>query len=81
MPIVTMASSIKAYTLNPWNKTNSCNNAHPDAPHQSNIPGPKPVPTNGNKVPRTSTWDKCNTTTPENGSKPSLVQRKKSNAG
>jgi hypothetical protein len=64
-----MASSIEAYTLNPWNKTNSCNNAHPDAPHQS--------PTNGNKVPRTSTWDKRNTTTPENGSKPSPVQRKK----
>jgi hypothetical protein len=41
MPIITMASSVEAYTLNPWNKTNSCNNASPDAPHQSNIPGPK----------------------------------------
>ncbi len=32
-PIITMASSVEAYTLNPWNKTNSCNNARPDAPH------------------------------------------------
>jgi hypothetical protein len=72
-PIVTMAFSIEAYTLNPWNKMNSCNNAHPDAPHQSNIPGPQPVPTNGNKVPCTSAGDKHNTMTPENGSKPSPV--------
>ncbi len=77
MPIVTMASSIEAYTLNPWNKMNSCNNACPDAPHQSNIPGPNPVPSNGNKVPCTSTGDKHNTTIPESGSKPSLVQRQK----
>jgi hypothetical protein len=73
MPIVTKASSIEAYTLNPWNKTNSCDNACPDAPHQSSIPGPKPVPTNGNKVPCTSTGGNRNTTTPENKSKPSLV--------
>jgi hypothetical protein len=33
MPIITMVSSIEAYTLSPWNKTNSCNNACPDAPH------------------------------------------------
>ncbi len=81
MPIVTIASSIEDYNLNPWNKTNFCNGACPDAPHQSNIPGPKPVPSNGDKVPRTSTGDMCNTTTPESGSKPSLVQCKKSNAG
>jgi hypothetical protein len=77
MPIVTMASSIEAYTLNPWNKTNSCGNTCPDAPHQFNIPGPKPVPTNGNKVPCTSVGDKCNTTTPESRLKPSLVQHQK----
>jgi hypothetical protein len=57
MPIVTVASSIEAYTLNPWNKTNSCDNARPDAPHQSSIPSTKPAPTNGNKVPCTSTGD------------------------
>jgi hypothetical protein len=34
-PIVTMASSIKAYTLNPWNKTNTCNNSSPEAPCQA----------------------------------------------
>jgi hypothetical protein len=28
-PFMIMASSIKAYTLNPWNKTNSCNNSSP----------------------------------------------------
>ncbi len=77
MPIVTMASSSKAYTLNPWNKTNSCNIAYPYAPHQPNIPGPKPVTSNGNKVPHTSVGDKSNTTTPKSGSKPSLVQRQK----
>jgi hypothetical protein len=76
-PIITMASSIEAYTLNPWNKINSCNNAYPDAPHQSNIPGPKPAPTNGNKVPCTSAGDKHNTTSPDNGSKPSPVQCQK----
>jgi hypothetical protein len=79
-PIVTMALSIEAYTLNPWNKTNSCNNACPDAPHQFNISGPKPVPTNGDKVPHNFVGDKHNTTTPENRSKPSPVQQKKSNA-
>jgi hypothetical protein len=72
-----MASSIEAYTLNPWNKTNSCNNASPDASHQSNIPGPKPVPSNCNKVPCTSAGDKRNTRTPESGSKPSLIQHQK----
>jgi hypothetical protein len=76
-PILTMMASIEAYTLNPWNKMNSCNNACPDAPHQSNIPGPKPVPTNGDKVPRTSAGDKRNTTTPENGPKPSPVECQK----
>jgi hypothetical protein len=49
MPIVTMASSIEAYTLNPWNKTNSCNDACPDAPHQPNNPGPKILTSNGDK--------------------------------
>jgi hypothetical protein len=77
MPIVTMASSIVAYTLNPWNKMSSCNNACPDAPHQPNIPGHKPVISNGDKVPCTSVGDKRNTTTPESGLKPSLVQLKK----
>jgi hypothetical protein len=77
MPIVTMASFIEAYTLNPWNKMNSCNNARPDTPHQFNIPGPKPVPTNGNKVPHNSMGDKHNTMTPESGSKPSPVQHQK----
>jgi hypothetical protein len=72
-PIVTMTSSIEAYTL----KTNSCNNARPDAPHQSNIPGPKHVPSYGNKVLCTSMWDKRNTTTPESRLKPSPVQRQK----
>jgi hypothetical protein len=77
MPMVNMASSIEAYTLNLWNKTNSCDNACSDAPHQSNIPGPKPVTTNGNKVPCTSVRDKHNITTPENRSKPSLVLNQK----
>jgi hypothetical protein len=31
-PIVTMASFIEAYTLNPWKKTNSCINSSPDDP-------------------------------------------------
>jgi hypothetical protein len=53
MPIVTMVSSNEAYTLNPWNKTNSCNNTPPDAPHQPNNPGSKPVTSNGDKAPRT----------------------------
>jgi hypothetical protein len=75
--IIAMVSSIEAYTLNPWNKTNSCNNTCPDAPHQSNIPGPKPVPANGNKVPHTSMGDNSNITTPENRSKPSLDQHQK----
>ncbi len=35
-PIVTMASSIEAYTLKPWNKTNSCKNSRPDALPQAN---------------------------------------------
>ncbi len=74
---ITMASSIEAYTLTPWKKMNSCNNACPVAPHQSNIPGPKPVPSNGNKVPCTSAGDKHNTTTPESGSKPTPVQCQK----
>ncbi len=56
--IVTMASSIEAYTLNSLNKMNSCHKACPDAPHQSNIPGPKPVSINGNKVPCTFLGDK-----------------------
>jgi hypothetical protein len=30
-PIIAMASSIEAYTLNPWNKTNSCDNSCPNA--------------------------------------------------
>ncbi len=77
MPIITMASSIEACTLNPQNKTKSCNNARPDVTHQFNIPGPKPVHTNGNKVPHTFVGEKHNTMTPENGSKPSPVQRKK----
>ncbi len=77
MLIVTMASSIEAYTLNPWNKINSCNNTCPDAPHQSNNPGSKPVTSNGNKAPCTSAGDKHNTRTPESGSKPSPVQRQK----
>jgi hypothetical protein len=77
MPIITMASSIEAYTLNPWNKRISCDYAPPDAPHQSNIPGPKPVPTNCNKASCTSVGDKHNTTTPESGAKPSPVQRQK----
>jgi hypothetical protein len=72
MPIVTMASSIETYTLNPWNKTNSCN-----APHQPNNPGSKPVTSDGNKAPYTSAGDKCNTTTPESGLKPSPVQCQK----
>jgi hypothetical protein len=73
MPIVTMASSIEAKDLNPWYKTNSCNNACPDAPHQLNIPGAKPTLSNGNNVPRTSAGDKHNTMTPESRSKPSPV--------
>jgi hypothetical protein len=77
MPIVTMASSIEAYTLIPWNKMNSCNNVCPDAPHQSNIPGPKPVPNNGDQVPCTSVGGKRNTTTPETRSKPLPVQCQK----
>jgi hypothetical protein len=78
MPIVTMASSIEACTLNPWNKMNSCNNACPDAPHQPNIPGPKSVTSNGDKIPCcTSVGDKRNTTTPKSGSKPSPVQCQK----
>ncbi len=74
MAIITMASPIEDFTLNPWNKTNSCDNTCPDAPHQSNIPGPKPVPSNSNKVACTSAGDKRNTTTPKSGSKPSPVQ-------
>ncbi len=77
MPIVTMASSIEAYILSPWNKTNSCDNTRPNASHQPNIPGPKTVTSNGNKVPCTSAGDKRNTTTPKNGSKPSPVQCQK----
>jgi hypothetical protein len=77
LPVITMASSIEVYNLNPWNKTNYCNNAHPDAPHQPNIPCPKPVTSNGNKVPCTSAGNKRNTMTPESGSKPSLVQCQK----
>jgi hypothetical protein len=76
-PIITMVSSIEAYTLNPWNKTNSCNNTCPDAPHQPNNPGSKPVTSNGDKAPCTSAGDKHNTTTPESRSMPSLVQRQK----
>jgi hypothetical protein len=81
MPIVIMAFSFEAYTSNPWNKMNSCNNAHPDASHKSSIPGPKPVLSNGNKVPCISVEDKHNTKTPESRSKPSSVQHKKSNTG
>jgi hypothetical protein len=77
MPIITMASFSDAYNLNPWIKTNSCNNTCPDAPHQPNNPGPKPVTSNGNKAPCTSTGDRHNTTTPERGLKPSLVQCQK----
>jgi hypothetical protein len=77
MPIITMVPSIETYTLNPWNKTNSCDNAHPAAPHQPNIPGPKPVTSNGKKVPCTSAGDKPNTTTSEIRSKPSPVQCQK----
>ncbi len=76
-PILSMAFSIEAYTFNHWNKANSCNNAHPDAPHQSNIPGPKPIPSNGNKVPCTSVGDKRNTTTPESKPKPSPFKHQK----
>jgi hypothetical protein len=73
MPI-TMASSIEDYTLKTWNKMNSCNN---DAPCQSNIPGPKPVPSNGDKLPCTSLGDKHNTTTPKSRLKPSPVKHQK----
>jgi hypothetical protein len=69
MPIVTMASSIKAYTLTSWNKANSC----PDAPHQPNNPGSKPVTSNGDKPPCTSAGDKHKTMTPESKAKPSPV--------
>jgi hypothetical protein len=77
MPIVTMASSIEAYTLNPWNKTNSCDKACPGAPYQPSIPGPKPVTSNDDKVPCTSAGDKHNTPTPKSGLKPSPIQRQK----
>ncbi len=76
-PIVTMASSIEAYTSNLWNKTNSCNNTPPDALHQPNNPGSKPVTFNGDKAPCTSAGDKRNTMTPESMSKPFPVQRQK----
>jgi hypothetical protein len=65
MPIVTMASSIEAYTLNPWNKTNFCDNTHPDTPHQSNNSGSKFVTSNGDKAHCTSAGDMCNTITPQ----------------
>jgi hypothetical protein len=71
--IVTMASSIEAYTLNPRNKTNSWDKLHPDAHHQPNNSGFKPVTSNGNKAPCTSAGDKHNTTTPKSGPKPSPV--------
>ncbi len=54
MPINIMVSSIEAYTLNPWNKINSCNNTQPYAPHQPNNPGSKPVTSNGDKAPHAS---------------------------
>jgi hypothetical protein len=63
---------IETYTLNPWNKTNSC-----DAPNQPNNPFSKPVASNGNKAPCTSAGDKRNTMKPESGSKPSPVQHQK----
>ena len=76
-PIITMVSSIEAYTLNPWNKTNSCNNTCPDAPHQPNNPGSKPVTSNGDKAPCTSVGDKRNTMMTKSGIKPSLVHCQK----
>ncbi len=48
----------------PLEQDKSCTNAHPDLPHQTNIPGPKPVTSNGNMVPHTFAEDKRNTTTP-----------------
>ncbi len=77
MHIVTMASSIEAYTLNTWNKTNSCNNNCPDAPHQPNNPDSNPITSNGNKAPRTSAGDKHNTMTPKSRAKSSPVQHQK----
>jgi hypothetical protein len=75
-PIVPMTSSIKAYTLNPWNKTDSCNKFSPDALPQANNSGPNP--THQRKLTdRTSAGDKRNTTTPKGGVKPSPVQRQK----
>jgi hypothetical protein len=79
-PIVTMASSIKAYTMNPWINTNSCNNSSPDAPSQANnletINTHQCEPTE-----HTSAGDKHNTTAPKGGAKPSPVQCQKYNAG
>jgi hypothetical protein len=77
MPFVTMASSIEAYTLSPWNKTKSCNNTCPYAPHQPNNPCSKPVTSNGNKALCTSAGDRHNTTTPMSRTKPSPVQHLK----
>jgi hypothetical protein len=77
MPIVTILSTIEAYTLNQGNKMNSCNNTCPDAPHQPNNSGSKPITPNGDKAPCTSAGDKRNTMTSKSGSKPSPVQRQK----
>ena len=75
-PIVTMASSIKVNTLNPWKKTNSCNKSSPDTLSQANNLGTNPThqckPTDCN-----SAGNKHNTTTPKGGAKPSPVQCQK----
>jgi hypothetical protein len=83
-PIVTMVSSIKAYTLHPLNKTNFCNNSSPAAfPLAINLGNNlnhqcKPTNTSpSDKVSHTSAGDKRKTTTSEGGAEPSPAQYQK----
>ncbi len=79
-----MASSIEDYTMNPWNKTNSWENFHPNALSWVNNLGSKTnyqrKSTNTSNA-DTASWasagDKRNTTTPIGGVKPSPIQCQK----
>ena len=79
-PIAILPSSIKAYTLSPWNKTNICHNSANDTSSHDDkytgqddySPGARNDAASG-----TNAGDKRNPTTPKGKAKPSQTQHQK----